>query len=259
MQARLLAYQRLDSVVHRMDPRWKLVGLLLGMATAACLQRPAAGLTAFAAMLALFSAARLPLRWFASRLLGASVFLGFVVIFLPFTLPGRELALGPLALSERGVWLAATILLKALTIIGLTLVLLATTPFDALLKACGSLRMPGFLIQLATLTYRHIHLMFDELAKLRISLRLRGWRRRISLRHYRTLGQTAGALLVRSHERAERVGQAMRCRAFDGTFRSVQAFRSRIADAGGFAAMGLMLTAAPWAVELPCPLTFWFS
>jgi cobalt/nickel transport system permease protein len=256
MQARLLTYQRLDSFVHRMDPRWKLAGLLSGMATAACLQRPVAGLTAFVATLVLMAAARLPLRWFASRLLGTSVLLSFVLVLLPFTLPGRELTLGPVALSERGIWLALAILLKALTIVGLTLTLLATTPFDALLKACGSLRMPGILIQLATLTYRHIHLIFDELARLRTALRLRGWRRRMSLRHYRTLGQAAGVLLVRSHERAERVRQAMRCRGFDGTYRSVPAFRSGVTDVAGFAAMGLALAAAPLTVEWRCPSAF---
>jgi cobalt/nickel transport system permease protein len=56
----------------------------------------------------------------------------------------------------------------------------------------------------------------------------------------------AGALLVRSHERAERVGQAMRCRGFDGRFRSLTAFRTRPADVTFFlltagAAAGLLL------------------
>jgi cobalt/nickel transport system permease protein len=42
-------------------------------------------------------------------------------------------------------------------------------------------------------------------------------------------------LLVRGHERGERVGQAMRCRAFDGTFRSLTEFRTTLADIVSFA------------------------
>jgi cobalt/nickel transport system permease protein len=51
---------------------------------------------------------------------------------------------------------------------------------------------------------------------------------------YRTLGHVAGTLLVRGHERAERVGQAMRCRGFDGHFRTLTTFRTTAADVTAF-------------------------
>ena len=40
-----------------------------------------------------------------------------------------------------------------------------------------------------------------------------------------TLGQVSGTLLVKAYERAESVGQAMRCRGFDGQFRALAQFR----------------------------------
>jgi cobalt/nickel transport system permease protein len=43
-----------------------------------------------------------------------------------------------------------------------------------------------------------------------------------------------GTLLVRGSDRAERVAQAMRCRGFDGHFRTTTAFRTRPADVGMF-------------------------
>jgi len=60
------------------------------------------------------------------------------------------------------------------------------------------------------------------------------------------VGHVAGMLLVRSYERAERVGQAMRCRAFDGRFRCLVAFRTTPPDVGAFlviagAAVGLVV------------------
>jgi cobalt/nickel transport system permease protein len=47
---------------------------------------------------------------------------------------------------------------------------------------------------------------------------------------YRTIGHLAGALLVRSSDRAERVARAMQCRGYDGRFHSTSAFRTRSAD-----------------------------
>jgi cobalt/nickel transport system permease protein len=42
---------------------------------------------------------------------------------------------------------------------------------------------------------------------------------------------------VRSAERSERVGQAMRCRGFDGEFRSLADFRTRWFDVLAFASI----------------------
>jgi cobalt/nickel transport system permease protein len=41
-------------------------------------------------------------------------------------------------------------------------------------------------------------------------------------------------LLVRGVERAERVEQAMRCRGFDGRFRSLTRFQTRARDVAAF-------------------------
>src|SRR5262249_325713 len=85
------------------------------------------------------------------------------------------------------------------------------------------------------LTYRYLFLLADELGRLRTALRVRGYRNRPNLHSYRTVGHVAGTLLVRSYERAERVGQAMRCRGFDGRFRSLAAARTRATDVIFFA------------------------
>jgi cobalt/nickel transport system permease protein len=80
------------------------------------------------------------------------------------------------------------------------------------------------------LTHRYIFVLGAELSRLRTALRVRGFRNRASRHSYRTVGHVAGTLLVRGYERAERVGQAMRCRGFDGRFRSPIEFRTTWAD-----------------------------
>jgi cobalt/nickel transport system permease protein len=89
----------------------------------------------------------------------------------------------------------------------------------------------------------------DELRRLRIALRVRGYRNRASRHSYRTAGHVAGTLLVRGYERAERVGQAMRCRGFDGQFRSLSEFTTHPLDIVAFvliAAFAVALAVWDW-------------
>jgi cobalt/nickel transport system permease protein len=51
---------------------------------------------------------------------------------------------------------------------------------------------------------------------------------------YRTVGHVIGTLVVRGTERAEGVAHAMRCRGFDGRFRSLATFRTTMADVAFF-------------------------
>jgi len=95
--------------------------------------------------------------------------------------------------------------------------------------------VPGLLVQLALLSYRYLFVLAEELSRLRVALRVRAFRSRVSAHSYRTIGHVAGALLVRGYERAERVGQAMRCRGFAGRFHSLAEFRTTATDVAAFA------------------------
>jgi cobalt/nickel transport system permease protein len=137
-------------------------------------------------------------------------------------------------LSWHGVEVALLLAAKAIALLTLFLTAQATAPLEDTLKAAHALRIPGLLVQLGLLSYRYVFVLADELRRLRIALRVRGYRNRVSRHSYRTAGHIAGTLLVRGSERAERVGQAMRCRGFDGQFRSLKAFKTRPADIGAF-------------------------
>ncbi len=65
---------------------------------------------------------------------------------------------------------------------------------------------------------------------MRIALRLRGYRQSATMASLRTIGHVGGTLLVRASDRAEHVGQALRCRGFDGRFRSLTRFHTRPLD-----------------------------
>jgi cobalt/nickel transport system permease protein len=224
-----------DSPLRRIDPRWKLAGLVLLTVVTACLRHLMPAAVAFGAALFLAALGRLPARWYWTRLGVAALFLSPFVTLLPFLVHQRDggLLLGSLAVPY-GVGLALLLTMKALAVVSLMLVLLATAPLDATLKAARELRIPGLLVQLGLLTYRYVFVLSSELRRLRVALRVRGYRNRATRHSYRTIGHVAGTMLVRGVERAEWVGHAMRCRGFDGRFRSLTPFHTQPRDLAAF-------------------------
>jgi cobalt/nickel transport system permease protein len=221
-----------DSLLSRLDPRWKLAAFALATFLVALLNTLSSAAIALAGALGLVALARLPRPWLVYRLGGLSLLLLLFVAVLPLILrdDGPSILVGPVQISWHGIRVAALLSLKALALATLVLVELTTSPLGATLKAANALHVPGLLVQVAMLSYCYIFVLGAELSRLRIALRVRGFRNRASKHSYRTIGHVAGTLLVRGHERAERVGQAMRCRGFDGRFRSLTEFRTTAAD-----------------------------
>jgi cobalt/nickel transport system permease protein len=243
-----------DSPLSRLDPRWKLVALAVLLAADTWVQHllPTTLLLALALLLALLG--RLPWRWYL-RQMGAAM--GFVVLFaapLPFLLQGAGwfVAWGPLHVSEYGSAVALRLCIKVATAATLVLVALATGRLEVTLRALRALRVPGLLVQLLLLTYRYVFVLMDELGRLRVAVRVRGYRNRVTRHSYRTIGHVAGTLLVRGYERSERVGQAMRCRGFDGRFRALTTFRTTPADV---LALALVLIGSAGV----CWLDYWMA
>jgi cobalt/nickel transport system permease protein len=238
------------SPLHGLDPRWRLAALLFGAAAVIAMQALLPVLAALAVALLLVLVARLPLRWVALRLGAALLLPAFFVLWLPFTpQPGDVFDLGGVAISMTGLERGLTLVAKAATVVSLVLVLLATAPLQDTFKAAQCLRIPGWLVHLALLSHRYVGLFAEEFGRVRTALRVRGYRNRASVHSYRTIGQVAGTLLVRGHERAERVAQAMRCRGFDGRFRALHDFQTRGADVLFFAtAMVVAVGLLSWDV-----------
>jgi cobalt/nickel transport system permease protein len=225
------------SLVARLDPRWKLAGLLLASLAVLNLHSVGPALAGLAGALLLVMMARLPMAWYLRRLAYALLMFALFLAWLPFVVQvGDEtLDVGFLAISLTGLARLIVLTAKIASMISLMLVLLATTPLPNIFKAARALWMPRLLVFLMLLTYRYVFLLVDEFARLRVALRVRGFRNRADLHSYRTIGQVAGTLLVRSHERSERVGQAMRCRGFDGEFRALDEFAAAWPDVLAFA------------------------
>ncbi len=217
-----------DSPLRRLDPRWKLAALVLAACAVTLLRTALPSLLALLSAVGLVWLGRLPPRWCLSRLGAIVLAVGPFLFLVPFFSHGDEVPwqFGPVAVSPSGVQTALVLGLKTLALALLVLVLLATSPLTDIFKAAQQLCVPNLLVQLAVLAYRYLFVLAAELARLRVALRVRGYRNRASLHSYRTVGHVGGILLVRGYEQAERVGQAMRCRGFDGRFRTLTAYRT---------------------------------
>jgi cobalt/nickel transport system permease protein len=209
-----------DSPLARWEARWKLAGILLAALMVASITQLAPAATGLLIGLLLVIIARLPTRWVLVRLsLFTTPTVPFLVI-LPFTL-GQDTGswqIGWVEVSQSGLAAGLSVCCRCLAIGCFALVLIGTAPWHVTLAAAHQLKVPGVLVLMIGMAYRYTILFADEFRQLRIALRTRGFKMRFRRHAYRTLAQATGALLVRGHERAERVAHAMRCRGFQGRF-----------------------------------------
>jgi cobalt/nickel transport system permease protein len=216
-----LAFDALDapaSPLARRDPRWKLAALIPALFVASALQSPPIVAIAFALSTLLLIGAQLPYKLLLARLVAFCLFL------LPF------LVILPILHGWPGFWSAWVLAARASAIFILGLILVATSPFSRTVQAAERMGIPKLLSRLVLMSYRYVFVLADEFARLRVALRVRGFRNRANLHSYRTIGAVAGTLLVRGSDRAESVSHAMRCRGFDGRLHSLTEWKTTSAD-----------------------------
>jgi cobalt/nickel transport system permease protein len=213
------------SLVHRLDPRGRMVvagAFAALMASAASYATALGGLVLAMTGLAL---ARLPVKKVFVRLAAVNSFILFLWLVLPLTYPGKAAwRLGPLVVTHEGLILTGLITLKANTIVLGLMTLVATMPAVTLGQALLELKCPAKLAHLLLFTYRYIHVLAQEYHRLLQAMKVRGFRPRTDLHTYRSYAYLAAMLLVRSLDRAERVYKAMLCRGFQGKFYSLNTF-----------------------------------
>jgi len=233
-----------DSPLARWDPRWKLAAVVVSAIAVSFLETVLVTAVAAGLFLGLAYLGRIPHRAILGRMGLLLLAVVPVVIVVPLTQPASDAGwdLEVIRVSIPGVFAALAIGFRILAVGLGGLILTRTGPFPHVLAAAHALFVPGVLVQIAQLAYRYTFLFSAEARRTRIALRTRGFRARTDRMTYRTFGHATGGLLVRSADRAESVAAAMRCRGFDGTYRTLTTFRTTPSDVLGFAVVaGLWL------------------
>jgi cobalt/nickel transport system permease protein len=238
-------YRQGASLIHYLDPRLKLLATLAFVLVVTT--TPPGNWIAFALLAALtigaVLAAKIPLVEGLKHSTVALPFAGMVAISLPFTQAGRVLWSwqpfsfaqggpfgfaqgGPLGftltITDMGLVLFATVVVKAWLSVMVSGLMVATTPFPDLLKAMRSLHVPAVLTSTISFMYRYLFVLVDEAMRLQTARAARSvgagrtvwWRARV-------LGGMIGSLFIRSYERSERIYAAMLSRGFAGEVRTL--------------------------------------
>lgn len=221
---RLDRLARLDTPVHRVDPRAKVVTTVVFIVCVVSHGKyDLIGLLPFAIFpVVLATEGGLPLGFLARLLLLASPFALVMGAFNP--LFDREVIATVGSVPITGGWVSyASIILRFLLTVAAALVLTATTSFAGVCLALERLKVPDVLVTQLLLLYRYIFVLGDEARRMGEARRLRSFGRRGM--GWRVYGQMLGQLLLRTSARAQRIYLAMKSRGFDGTVRVARPLR----------------------------------
>jgi cobalt/nickel transport system permease protein len=230
-------------LLDHLDGRVRVGAALAGVATILAVRSPEVLALTLPALIGLARLSGLSWGDLARRLAHVEGVLLVLAIMLPLTVPGPAvIAFGPLVLSQPGLDRAVVVMLHATLCALLVFTLLSGLDPVHLGHALARLGMPHRLVHLLLFAARYVGLIRAETTRLLDALRARAFRPRNGMHTLRTLAHLIGLILVRSVERAERIDEAMRCRAFAGRFPLVSDARLTRRDAVFMAGTAAALT-----------------
>lgn len=221
-------YYPADSLLHRLDPRTKLLGVVIFMVLIFMAQSVTAMLLLTALTIVLMIMSRVPVKQVLSGLKPILFILVFAFVLNIFTGTGNEwLKLGPFRITDQGVYTAIRMAARLILLIMNTTLLLTltTTPVmvaDAMEKLFNPLTRFGFpaheMAMMMSIALRFVPTLLEETEKIMKAQSSRG-------ADYDTGGLISKAkglvsvlipLFVSAFKRAEDLATAMEARCYRG-------------------------------------------
>jgi energy-coupling factor transport system permease protein len=168
-------YYPSNSVIHRLDPRVKLLGTIVFIVTVFFISDWVGLILATAALAAVITISKVPLKYMLKGLRAIFILMLFTIILNAFLTPGTEIfRLGFLKITKEGLALAAKTAIRLVyLIIGSTIMTLTTTPnhlTDGLEKALAPLNKVHFpvheLAMTMSIALRFIPILMEETDKI---------------------------------------------------------------------------------------------
>ncbi|MFA9395170.1 MAG: cobalt ECF transporter T component CbiQ [Halodesulfovibrio sp.] len=232
------------SPFHAMDAAAKVVAATLFSICTALLTSTTTACVALVIGIILLCIAQLPIKTLCRRLLFINAFIAFLWLTLPVSTAGTPVySLGGFTVTQEGIDLTLLITLKSNAIITTFIALLATSNVTDIGSGFAKLHVPQKLSLLFLFTWRYIHVILEEYKRLSTAATLRGFVPTTNSHTYKTYANLIAMVLVKSHDRAERVSNAMKLRGFDGTFHSLHRTQAQATDAVVAATIAFLGTA----------------
>jgi len=231
---------RRDTLVHRLDPRVKMLAVFLyTFALIATGKYEIVALVPYAlfpAFLILFG--EVPVRFLLKALVLGIPFVFMVAIFNPFfdTSP-QTLVVGSVHWTvSGGVLSCANIILRFLLTASALTAFMATTPFHRIINAFKRLHFPSMLLMVLSFLHRYLFVLVDVARRMRrardaraVGGRAGAGGRTLALRIKSYTG-VLGVLFLRTLDQSERVYAAMLSRGFSGDLPTMGTFRTSATD-----------------------------
>jgi cobalt/nickel transport system permease protein len=221
-------------LLQRVDPRVKVVGLILLVIVVAASRHLTviAALFAFALALALSSG------------IGIGKLASWV--WTPVLIFTGAIALPAVVFAPQGLRSAAYLLSRAETAATLSALLVLTTPWPWVLKALRVLKCPTVLVAILGMTYRYVFEILRTALDMFESRRSRTVGSLSAAESRRLAASAVGVLLSKSVHLSSDVHLAMQSRGFRGEVHVLPDFRARAADWYWLAGFVFLAAAALW-------------
>jgi len=231
-----------SSWLWKLDARAKLVGVLAFVIAAALTTVTELVLASLCFALLIAASSMIPASHLARAYLGAA----------PFILIA-SLSVGLYGGLQTGLNMAA----RTSACVIVLLVLASGTETLALFAGLRRLHVPAVIATLLMLTYKFVLLLGEELSRMMVARRARGFRAGRSLADrygLKVLSCTAGMVLVRASGRADRTYEGLKSKGFEKDFKAWRSARIRAVD-GAF--MAVLLAASVSLIMFQLEVVAW--
>lgn len=220
-------YYQTESVIHRLDPRVKLLGTLLFIIALFNYKNPIGYALGIVFLFMVISLSHVPIRFITKGLKGIVIIMLMTVLINLFLTPGTTaVALGKLTITYEGIATALSMMLRLiLLIMGSSVVTLTTTPnnlTDGLEKGLGFLKIfkvpVGDVAMMMSIALRFIPILLEETDRIMKAQLARGadFESGNLIRKAKSLVPVLVPLFVSAFRRAGDLAMAMEARCYRG-------------------------------------------
>jgi cobalt/nickel transport system permease protein len=216
-------YTEGNSALHRLDARIKLICAVSAIFCAVFLTHWYLPLLFFAACFGLVLYSRASLKVYFKRLLMPISLIAFIGLIMPFTYGSTVIARFPflaLPIYREGIYFGMLVFTRCIAAISVLNMLILVTPITTVMDSLAWFRVPSVIIDTMLLMFRYIGILSEESTRMyRAQASRCGHSRSVSyFKKIANYGNIAGALILRSFDRAMKVGNAMASRAYTGKY-----------------------------------------
>jgi cobalt/nickel transport system permease protein len=212
-------YAKKSNFCH-IDPRAKLVGIIVFVVTVAILQDALTLVLSLIFIVSILAISNVPAHHIIKRYIVALPFIIFAAVAI--------------YISHNYISSLSIFLRISSCVLGL-IVLSSTTPFFDLLKGMQKLKIPNIFVVMLMFTYRYFFVFIDEMERMKLARKARGFHggKHLFEKHgMKTISYTAGMVLVRAYERGVRIYDALLARGYEGKMKTLNPLRTTRVDFG---------------------------